>query len=104
MVRPVQIIVFQKLRSFFTFSGPTLSYNYRIIVHLATLALCNYDVIHVAVLPDFQRGIIVQKVKNYRFLTKMVVFRSFYAIFRKFYKINMAKKMVCPVRIIVFQK
>ena len=37
MVCPIQIIVFQKLRSFFTFSGPKLSYNYRIIVHLATL-------------------------------------------------------------------
>ena len=39
MVCPVKIIVFQNLRSFFTFSGPELSYNnYRIIVHLATLA------------------------------------------------------------------
>ena len=37
VVCPVQIIVFQNLRSFFTFSGPKLSYNYRIIVHLATL-------------------------------------------------------------------
>ena len=37
MVCRAQIIVLQKLRSFFSFSGPKLSYNYRIIVHLATL-------------------------------------------------------------------
>ena len=37
MVCPVQIIVFQKLRSFFILSGPTLSCNYHIIVYLATL-------------------------------------------------------------------
>jgi len=43
MVCPAQIIVFQKLRSFFTFSGPKLLYNYRIIVHLAKLALLNAD-------------------------------------------------------------
>ena len=39
MVCPVQIIVFKKLRSFLAFSGPKLSYNYRIIVHLATLVV-----------------------------------------------------------------
>ena len=39
MACPVHIIVFQNLRSFFAFSGSKLSYNYRIIEHLATLSL-----------------------------------------------------------------
>ena len=42
-----------------------------------------------SVLPDFQRLISVQKAKNYRFWTKIIVFGIFYAIFHKFYKINM---------------
>jgi hypothetical protein len=37
MFFPAKIIVFQKLRLFFTFSGQKSPYKYRIIVHLATL-------------------------------------------------------------------
>ena len=43
MVCPAQVIVFQILRSFFTFSGPELSYNYRTIVHLATQSMDSGD-------------------------------------------------------------
>ena len=58
-------------------------------------------------LPNFQRGIIVQKAKNYRFLSKIIVLKNYYAFFPAFFA-NLTKltwqKMVYPVQVIVFQK
>ena len=42
--------------------------------------------------------------KKYRFFTKIMVYWIFDAILNKFYQINMTKKMVCPVQIIVLKK
>jgi len=47
-----------------------------------------------AVLPDFQRGIIVQKGQNYRFWTEIDFCVLF---FHKCKKISMAKKIVVPL-------
>ena len=52
---------------------------------------------------NFQRGIMVQKVKNDRFWTKIIVFLIFYAIFHKFQKINMAKKWFVLLKLSFFK-
>ena len=63
------------------------------IINLLTSLTYNLLYLLTSVLPDFQRGIIVQKAKNI-FFDKKIRILSFYTIFHKFYKINVKKNFV----------